>query len=85
MSLPISGDTITRAGTRVAAATMGGGWVADIMSWNWGTISFIVGTVLAVLTFAWNAYYKRKEYLLKEKAFAKGLNYFEYSERHKGE
>jgi len=78
MSLPISGDTITRAGAQAAAATMGGGWVADIMAWQWGTISFIVGTVVAVLTFLWNAHYKRKEYLLKEQALKKGLEYYEF-------
>lgn len=83
MSLPISGDTLSRVGTRAAAATMGGGWVADIMAWNWGTISFIVGTVLAVLTFVWNAYYKRKEYLLREKALEKGLEYYEFKHPHK--
>lgn len=81
MSLPISGDTITRVGVQAAAATMGGGWVADIMSWQWGTISFIVGTVVAVLTFLWNAYYKRKEYLLKEKALQKGLEYYEFKNK----
>lgn len=78
MSLPISGDTVTRIGAQAAAATMGGGWVADIMAWQWGTISFIVGTVVAVLTFVWNAYYKRKEYLLKEQALKKGLEYYEF-------
>lgn len=80
MSLPINGDTITRVGTQAAVATMSGGWMAEIMKWDWGTISFIVGAVMAVLTFAWNAYYKRKEYLLKELALKHKLEYFEYKE-----
>jgi hypothetical protein len=81
MSLPINGETITRVGTNVSVATMGGGWMADVMSWQWGTISFIVGTVMAVLTFAWNAYYKHKEYKLKEKALEKGLEYYEHKQQ----
>ena len=81
MSLPINGDTITRAGTQAAVATMSGGWMAEIMKWDWGTISFIVGAVMAVLTFAWNAYYKHKEYKLKEKALEKGLEYYEHKQQ----
>lgn len=78
MGLPISGDTLTRVGAQAATASMGGGWLAHMMSWDWGNISFIVGTLLAVASFIWNAYYKRKEYLLKEKALAKNLEYYEF-------
>ena len=81
MSLPINGETITRVGTNVSVATMSGGWMADVMSWQWGTISFIVGTVMAVLTFAWNAYYKHKEYKLKEKVLEQGLEYYEHKQQ----
>lgn len=81
MSLPINGDTITRVGAQVSVATMSGGWMADVMAWQWGTISFIVGTLMALATFAWNAYFKRKEYLLKEREFQEKLKhkFFEYT------
>lgn len=83
MSLPINGDTLTRAGTNAAAAAMGGGWMAEVMKWDWGTISFMVGTLMAVLTFLWTAYYKRKEYKLREEMRDKGLKYYEFDARHK--
>ena len=50
------------------------------MSWNWSTISFITATVCAVLTLAWNAYYKRRTFKLLEEQARKGTIKYEFKD-----
>ena len=73
-------DLTTRAGAAVTGATVSGGWLAELMSWNWSTISFITATVCAVLTLAWNAYYKWRTFNLLEEHARKGNIKYEFKD-----
>lgn len=73
----VGADLATRAGAVVTGTTVSGGWLAELMSWNWSVISFITATVCAVLTLAWNAYYKRRTYKLLEEHARKGAIKYE--------
>lgn len=73
-------DLATRAGAAVTGATVSGGWLAELMSWNWSVISFITATICAVLTLAWNAYYKRRTYKLLEEHARKGAIKYEFKD-----
>ena len=76
----VGADLTTRAGAVVTGATVSGGWLAELMSWNWSVISFITATVCAVLTLAWNAYYKRRTYKLLEEHARKGAIKYEFKD-----
>ena len=76
----VGSDLTTRAGAAVTGATVSGGWLAELMSWNWSAISFITATVCAVLTLAWNAYYKRRTYKLLEEHARKGAIKYEFKD-----
>lgn len=76
----VSTDVITKAGTTVTTAAVSGGWVAEVMSWNWSAISFITATVCAVLTLVWNAYYKRRTFKLLEEQARKGIIKYEFKD-----
>lgn len=76
----LGADALTRAGTAVTTAAVSGGWLADIMSWNWSAISFITATVCAVLTLVWNAYYKRRTFKLLEEQARKGSIKYEFKD-----
>lgn len=76
----VGADLATRAGAAVTGATVSGGWLAELMSWNWSVISFITATVCAVLTLAWNAYYKRRTYKLLEEYARKGSIKYEFKD-----
>lgn len=76
----VGADLATRAGAAVTGATVSGGWLAELMSWNWSTISFITATVCAVLTPAWNAYYKRRTFKLLEEQARKGTIKYEFKD-----
>lgn len=73
-------DLTTRVGAAATGATVSGGWLAELMSWNWSTISFITATVCAVLTLAWNAYYKRRTFKLLEEQARKGTIKYEFKD-----
>lgn len=70
-------DMITKAGAAVSTVTLGGGFWAEVMSWNWSAISFITATVCAIGTFLWNGYYRRKTYKLQEEAVRRGVAFYE--------
>lgn len=74
----ITTDAVTRVGTAVTGAAVSGGWVAEVMSWNWSAISFITATVCAVLTLIWNMYYKRRTFKLLEEQARKGSIKYEF-------
>lgn len=76
----VGADLTTRAGAAVTGATVSGGWLAELMSWNWSAISFITATLCAVLTLAWNAYYKRRTYKLLEEHARKGAIKYEFKD-----
>lgn len=76
----VGADLATRAGAAVTGATVSGGWLAELMSWDWSVISFITATVCAVLTLAWNAYYKRRTYKLLEEHARKGAIKYEFKD-----
>lgn len=76
----VGADLATRAGAAVTGATVSGGWLAELMSWNWSVISFITATVCAVLTLAWNMYYKRRTYKLLEEHARKGAIKYEFKD-----
>lgn len=76
----LSTDVITRAGTAVTGAAVSGGWLAEVMSWNWSAISFITATACAVLTLVWNAYYKRRTFKLLEEQVRKGSIKYEFKD-----
>lgn len=76
----VGADLATRTGAAVTGATVSGGWLAELMSWNWSTISFITATVCAVLTLAWNAYYKRRTFKLLEEQARKGTIKYEFKD-----
>lgn len=76
----VGADLVTRAGAAVTGATVSGGWLAELMSWNWSVISFITATICAVLTLAWNAYYKRRTYKLLEEHARKGAIKYEFKD-----
>lgn len=76
----VGADLATRAGAAVTGATVSGGWLAELMSWNWGAISFITATVCAVLTLAWNVYYKRRTFKLLEEQARKGAIKYEFKD-----
>lgn len=76
----ITTDAVTRAGTAVTGAAVSGGWVAEVMSWNWSAISFITATVCAVLTLIWNMYYKRRAFKLLEEQARKGSIKYEFKD-----
>lgn len=73
----VGSDLATRAGAAVTGAMVSGGWLAELMNWDWGTISFITATVCAVITMAWNAYYKRRTFKLLEEHARKGVIKYE--------
>lgn len=76
----VGSDLATRAGAAVTGATVSGGWLAELMSWNWSTISFITATACAVLTLAWNVYYKRRTFKLLEEQARKGTIKYEFKD-----
>lgn len=76
----VGADLATRAGAAVTGATVSGGWLAELMSWDWSVISFITATICAVLTLAWNAYYKRRTYKLLEEHARKGAIKYEFKD-----
>lgn len=76
----ITTDTVTRVGTAVTGAAVSGGWVAEVMSWNWSAISFITATVCAVLTLIWNMYYKRRTFKLLEEQARNGSIKYEFKD-----
>ncbi|WPK32968.1 holin [Escherichia phage AV102] len=76
----VGADLATRAGAAVTGATVSGGWLAELRSWDWSVISFITATVCAVLTLAWNAYYKWRTYKLLEEHARKGAIKYEFKD-----
>lgn len=76
----VGADLATRAGAAVTGATVSGGWLAELMSWDWSVISFITATVCAVLTLAWNVYYKWRTYKLLEEHARKGAIKYEFKD-----
>lgn len=76
----ITTDAVTRVGAAVTGAAVSGGWVAEVMSWNWSAISFITATVCAVLTLIWNMYYKRRTFKLLEEQARKGSIKYEFKD-----
>lgn len=73
----VPADLATRAGVTATSVAAGGGWLAEVMSWNWSAISFITATVCAILTAAWNAYISHKRLKLQEEAVRKGIPFYE--------
>lgn len=73
-------DVVTRVGAVVSGSTLSGGFLAEVMSWNWGTISFVTATLCAIATFLWNAYYRRKTYQLQVEAIKRGAVFYELKE-----
>lgn len=73
----VPADLATRAGVMATTAATGGGWLAEVMSWNWGAISFITATICAILTAGWNAYIGHKRLKLQEEAVRKGIPFYE--------
>jgi hypothetical protein len=73
----IPADLATRAGVAVTSVATGGGWLADVMAWNWGVISFITATACAIFTVIWNIYAGWRRLRLQEEAVRKGLSYYE--------
>lgn len=71
-------DLATRAGVAATGVAGGGGWLAEMMSWNWSAISFITATICAILTAAWNAYIGHKRLRLQEEAVRKGIPFYEF-------
>lgn len=76
----VGSDLATRAGVAVTGAAVSGGWLAELMSWNWSTISLITATVCAVLTLAWSVYYKRRTFKLLEEQARKGTIKYEFKD-----
>lgn len=76
----LASEVVTRAGVVATGAAGAGGWLAEIMSWNWSAISFITATVCAVLTLVWNMYYKRRTYKLLEEQARKGSIKYEFKD-----
>lgn len=76
----LTSDAATRVGVAVTGTAVSGGWLAEVMSWNWSAISFITATVCAVLTLIWNAYYKRRTYKLLEEQARKGSIKYEFKD-----
>lgn len=70
--------------TAMAYGSSGGaavtGWLGTVMQWDWSTISFIVGILVAAATFLVNWWYKRKTYALMERLGKEGKVYYEYKE-----
>lgn len=73
----VPADVATRAGVLATTVTTSGGWLADVMAWNWGAISFITATCCAILTFGWNIYLGWRRLRLQEEAIRKGIPYYE--------
>lgn len=73
----VPADLATRAGVMATGVATSGGWLAEIMSWNWSAISFITATICAILTAAWNAYIGHKRLKLQEEAVRKGIPFYE--------
>lgn len=73
----VPADLATRAGVMATTAATGGGWLAEVMSWNWSAISFITATICAILTAGWNAYIGHKRLKLQEEAVRKGIPFYE--------
>ena len=73
----VPADLATRAGVMATGVATSGGWLAEIMSWNWSAISFITATICAILAAAWNAYIGHKRLKLQEEAVRKGIPFYE--------